>query len=61
VKEKKCKSVNIWQSYNQEKIRFLLVTLPNIYSFIKISLSMIAFSALTLLVGRHEEHPACRN
>ena len=22
---------------------------------------MIAFSALTLLVGRHEEHPACRN
>jgi len=22
---------------------------------------MIAFSALTLLIGRHEGHPACKN
>jgi len=24
-------------------------------------LYIVVFSALTLLVGRHEEHPACKN
>jgi len=58
---KNLKSVNIWQSYKQETITFLLVSLRNIYQFKKNSFTVIAVSAVTLLVGRQEEHPACKS
>ena len=36
------------------------VLLCDIYFFIFYCMALIAFSALTLLVGRQEEHPACK-
>ena len=44
------------------RANFIDTLLPALCSlFIHTSFVLIAFSVLTLLVGRHEEHPACNN
>jgi len=37
-----------------------LLTFPNLWASLLVFISICAFSALTLLVGRQEGHPACK-
>ena len=49
--------ISVTVSGINEHIRFLLTYLPTMVCL----MVWYAFSALTLLVGRQEEHPACKN